>query len=358
MDLKAADVVQEAVEATVRQRDYGYPRRHAIPAERIAAEAWVGWAARRHGWEVDPADVVVATDVMQACVAALLSFSEEGDGILLPTPCYPPFRSCIMDSRRRLIDCPMSETPEGFRFDCEAMEAAIDDSTRMILLCNPHNPTGRVMTVEELSAVADLAEKHDLIVFVDEIHADIVYPGFRHIPLATLSPEAAARTVTATSATKSFTTPALRLALMHFGAPALRDRFEKTIPKALMGKPAITAIDASTAAWTDGDEWFDTTMSYLGTARKTVAEAVATMPGLSLHLPESTYLAFIDCRGLGLDRPAAAHFLDTARVGFSEGEGFAKGYEGWIRLNFSTAPDILGEMLTRLRAACLETAGG
>jgi len=356
MDLKVADVVQNAVEGTTKQRDYGYPRRSAIPAERIAADAWAGWVSRRHGWNVDPADVVVATDVMQACSAAILTYSEEGDGILLPTPCYPPFRACITEARRTLIDCPMIEGEDGFRFDFEAMEAQIDDRTRMILLCNPHNPTGRVMTREELSSVIAIAERHDLIVFVDEIHADIIYPGHRHLSLANLSPEAAARTVTASSATKSFTTPALRLAVMHFGSRPLRERFDRRIPKALMGKPAITAIDASYAAWTEGDDWFDATLGYLTTAREKVVKTVEALPNLRLHQPESTYLAFIDCRGLKLSRPAAAFFLDTARIGFSEGESFGTGYEGWVRLNFATAPDVLGEKLARLKAACLAEA--
>lgn len=352
MDLKIADVIQDAVESTSRQRDYGYPRRSAIPAERIAAEAWATWAQRRHGWSVDAGDVVIATDVMQACVAAILSFSREGDGVLLPTPCYPPFRSCITGTRRSLIDCPMIDGPDGFRFDFDAMEAAIDDSTRMILLCNPQNPTGRAMTRDELEAVVRLAHKYDLVVFVDEIHSDLVYAGHKHIALSSLSAEAAAVTVTATSATKSFSIPALRLAVLHFGSTQLRARFDEAIPGHLLGKPAITAIDASAAAWTAGDGWLDDAMTYLASARDKVFDVVQRTPGLRMHLPESSYLAFIDCREWKLDQPAAAYLLEKARIGLSEGESFSSDYSGWARLNFATSPEILDEMLSRLQAAC------
>lgn len=352
MDLKVADVIQEAIDATSLERDYGYPRRSAIPAERIAAEAWVKWVERRHGWTVDVADVVIATDVMQACVAAILSFSAEGDGVLLPTPCYPPFRSCIIGTKRRLIDCPMVNGADGFSFDFDAMEAAIDDSTRMILLCNPQNPTGRAMTRDELEAVVRLAHKYNLVVFVDEIHSDLVYEGNKHIALANLSPEAAALTVTATSATKAFSIPALRLAVLHFGSKDLRSRFDEAIPGYLLGKPAIQAIDAATAAWTGGDAWLDDAIVYLTNARDKVFETVQQTAGLSMHLPQSTYLAFIDCRELNLDRPAAAHFLDKAKIGLSEGESFAADYGGWIRLNFATSPEILDEILARLTMAC------
>jgi len=181
----------------------------------------------------------------------------------------------------------------------------------------------------------------------DEIHADIVYPGTTHIPLASLHPEIAARTIT--SATKSFNIPALRCAVIHFGAPALKERFQKRIPSPLIGSPGVTGIDATVAAWDDVQPWLDEILAQLRVNRDWLAGAVAAeLPGVTMRVPEATYLAWLDCRALELSCPAGQFFLDQARVGLNFGEAFGVDYAGFVRLNFAMPPAILREIATRM----------
>ena len=197
--------------------------------------------------------------------------------------------------------------------------------------------------------MADFAIRRDLVVVSDEIHADIVYPGNTHIPLASLHPEIAARTITITSATKSFNIPALRCAVIHFGAPALKEGFQKRIPSRLLGSPGVTGVDATVAAWDEGQPWLDEILAQLRANRDwLVATLAAELPGVTMRVPEATYLAWLDCRALELSCPAGQFFLDQARVGLNFGEAFGADYAGFVRLNFATPAAILREIVRRM----------
>jgi len=236
--------------------------------------------------------------------------------------------------------------------DLAAYEAAPDPRARVLIFCHPQNPTGRAFGRDELEQVAVFAIRHDLIVVSDEIHADIVYPGNTHIPLASLSPEIAARTITITSATKSFNIPALRCAVMHFGAPALKARFFERIPARLLGSPGVTGVDATIAAWDDGQPWLDEIMAQLQANRDWLAQTVgAELPGVTLRRPEATYLAWLDCSALGLPISAGQFFLDRARVGLNFGETFGAPYAGFARLNFAAPAPVLREIVGRIAEA-------
>jgi cystathionine beta-lyase len=233
--------------------------------------------------------------------------------------------------------------------DLAAYEAAPDPRTRMLIFCHPQNPTGRAYSRAELEAVAAFAIRHDLVVVSDEIHADIVYPGNTHIPLASLHPEIAARTITITSATKSFNIPALRCAVMHFGSPALKGRFGRRIPLRLLGSPGVTGVDATVAAWDDGQSWLDEILAQLRVNRDWLSHTIkADLPGVTMRLPEATYLAWLDCRALDLPCPAGKFFLDHARVGLNFGETFGAEYTGFARLNFATPAPILRQIVARM----------
>ena len=350
MDFEVAEAVQRAVEQVVRQRDYGYPHRDA--EDRLEA-AFAARMRQRFGWEVDPGLVLPTANLVQAIVASILAFSEPGDGVAVQTPAYPPFLSGTDDAGRRRVLNPLVDDGARLRLDAEALERALDAGTRLLLLCNPHNPSGRALDREELEALARIACEHDLVVVSDEIHCELVYPGHRHIPIGSLGDDIGQRTVTLNSASKGFNIAGLRCAVMHFGSEALRERFRRAVPDRLIGPLNPIGIDATVAAWRDGQPWLDRVMQRLGVNRDRIAAWVVEQAAIIRHHPpEATYLAWLDCRGL-VERTGDVHefFLREARVALTSGQAFGPGAEGFLRLNFATSPEILEQLLDRMTAA-------
>jgi cystathionine beta-lyase len=347
MDFGVAPSVTAAMKRLNDNQEYGYAAREGVLAASFARRM-----ERRFGWTVDPANVVALGDLVQATFSSVMAFSEPGDGILLQLPSYPPFMAAINDTGRRLLANPMRDNGTRWVLDLAAYEAAPDPRARVLTFCHPQNPTGRAYSRAELEEVAAFAIRHDLVVISDEIHADIVYPGNTHLPLASLSPEIAARTITITSATKSFNIPALRCAVMYFGTPDLKARFFARIPARLLGSPGVTGVDATVAAWDDGQPWFDEIMAQLQANRDWLAQTIGSeLPGVTMRLPEATYLAWLDCTALKLPCSAGQFFLDKARVGLNFGETFGPHYGGFARLNFATPTPVLREIVARMAAA-------
>ncbi|QQS15038.1 MAG: aminotransferase class I/II-fold pyridoxal phosphate-dependent enzyme [Rhodospirillales bacterium] len=352
MDFAVAEPIQDAVRRIVDRRDYGYPMRGGGKAGLALAAAFATRMKDRFDWSVDPDLVVPVADLVQGTFAPVLAFSDPGDGVILQTPNYPPFREVIRTTGRKLIALPMVD--DGTRHVCDiaALAKECDAKTRIFTLCNPQNPTGRVFTRAELLEFGRFAIERDLIVIADEIHADIVYPGHRHIPFASLGPEYAARTVTLTSATKSFNIPGLRAALLHFGDAALRDRFLQRIPARLMGDANAIGVDATVAAWTEGQPWLDAVTAHLLKARDRLVETVRKeTPKVKVHAPEGTFLAWLDCSALGLNTPAFDFFHDKAKIAFSAGETFDPACAQFVRFNFATSMPILDGILDRYTTA-------
>ena len=352
MDFAVAAPIQAAIERIVRERDYGYPLRNGERADRFVAHAFVRRMKSRYGWEVSPDLVMPLADLVQGTYALILAFSEPRDGVILQTPNYPPFRETIQTTERQLLALPMRDDGSRHVFDMAELQKLVDQRTRIFVLCNPQNPTGRVFSRDELLALGEFAIAHDLIVISDEIHSDLVFPGQQHIPLASLGPEIAARTVTLNSATKSFNIPGLRCALMAFGTEALRNRFHKRIPLKLTGSANIVGVDATVAAWDECQPWLDAVMEHLLKARNRVKDVLAAeAPEIRFHAPEATYLAWLDCSKLGLSTSAFQFFLNHARIGFSAGETFDPDCAQFVRLNFATSMPILDEILDRMITA-------
>lgn len=347
MDFKVAPAVQSAIERFSEQQDYGYGQ---FTDPNGLFEAFAAWMSRRHGWELDPALTIATSDVVQGLVATLLAFSERGDGVIAQTPVYPPFLMSIKWTDRRLVDNPLVDDGARYVIDFEGLERAANDAA-VLFLCNPQNPTGRVFEQSELERVAAIAAEHNLTIVSDEIHADLVYPGRRHVPMETIA-GAAARTVTLTSATKGFNIPGLRAAIAHFGSAELKGRFESRIAEHLLGGPNRIGIAATIAAWREGEAWLDEVMAYLERNRERVARWAAENR-LGCHAPEATYLAWFDCRGLKLDEDTTPqqHFLERARVALSQGGDFGEAGKGHVRLNFATSQELLEEILGRLAGA-------
>jgi cystathionine beta-lyase len=347
MDFGVAPPIAAALQRLTDNQEYGYAAR-----EGVLAAAFARRMQNRFGWQVDPANAVALGDLVQASFSSVMAFSEPGDAVVLQLPSYPPFMAAIKDTGRRLIANPMRDTGTRWVLDLAAYDAAPDPRARVLIFCHPQNPTGRAYSRAELEEVADFAIRHDLVVVSDEIHADIVYPGKTHIPLASLSPEIAARTITITSATKSFNIPALRCAVMYFGTPDLKARFFARIPSRLLGSPGVTGLDATVAAWDDGQPWLDEIMAQLQANRDWLAQTIgAELPGVTMRLPEATYLAWLDFSALDLPCSAGQFFLDRARVGLNFGETFGPDYASFARLNFASPAPVLRQIVGRMAEA-------
>jgi cystathionine beta-lyase len=347
MDFKVAPPIQAAIKEFVDRQDYGYGQ---FMDPELLFDAFASWMSRRHGWQPDRTTTVATTDVVQGLVATIEAFSARGDGVIAQTPVYPPFLMSIEWTGRRLVENALVDDGERFVLDLEGLERAAADAS-IIFVCNPQNPTGRVFELSELEAIVRVAERHNLTIVSDEIHADLVYAGHKHIAMETI-PGAAERTVTLTSATKGFNIPGLRTAIAHFGTAQLKSRFEATIAQHLLGGPSRIGMAATIAAWREGEAWLATVMAYLDRNRRTVA-AWAAEHGLGHHMPEATYLAWLDCRHLGLPEETKPHqhFLDRARVALSNGADFGTPGQGHVRLNFATSAEVLDEILGRLAGA-------
>jgi cysteine-S-conjugate beta-lyase len=349
MDFTVPDVVQRAVARIVEQRDYGYGAPDDDPT---LAVAFSDQMADRFGWKAAPEQVQPLSELIQGMFSAVLAFSDPGDGVVIQTPIYPPFLLTVAQTGRRLVDNPLRDDGNRFVLDIDGLRALLNDRTRILMFCNPHNPTGRVFERAELEAVAALALERDLIVLSDEIHADLVYDGKPHIPFATLGPDVAARTITMSSATKSYNIPGLRCALLHFGTLELRQRFHERIPARLLGQVCVPGIDATVAAWRHGQPWLDAVLTRLQGNRELVARFVREeLPGVKHYSPEATYLAWLDCRGLELPQRPFEFFLELAKVALLDGATFGATHGQCVRLNFATSEPILAQVLERLAGA-------
>ena len=348
MDFPVAPSIRRVLEAAVEREDFGYPfepRPEGLPtlfAERMR---------ERFDWVVEPRRVELLPDVVQGIYLALSQFSEPGEGAIVQTPIYPPFLRAVRETGRRLVENPLVAGPGGYEIDFDGLRRAIDPRTRMLLLCNPHNPSGRAFRRDELETLAEIAEAHDLIVLSDEIHQDLVFAPARHLAFASLSPETEARTVTLTSATKSFNMPGLRCALAVFGSPELKRRF-LGCPRHMRGGMTALGIEATEAAWREGGAWLAQVLDYLRGNRALVDDFLRDeLPELSWVPPEATYLAWLDCRRLELERAPAGFFREEAGVALGPGEDFGLPGEGFARLTFATPRSLLREMLERMAKA-------
>jgi cystathionine beta-lyase len=352
MDFDMAAPVRRAVADLSAAGAFQYPLRRGRPPDRLVADAFAERMERRYGWPVEPDCTLVVTDLVQAIYAAVTAFTRKGEGVAVQLPAYPPFRAAVEDTGRHAVAWPAVLGPGGYGWDLGRLSQDARLAAKLLILCNPHNPTGRMLSRAELSELADHVVRNDLTVVADEIHADIVYDGRAHIPFASLGPEVARRTVTLHSATKSFGIPGLRCAVMHFGSRALLERFTAVLHPRLLGQSSIAGIEATLAAWRDGQGWFEAVLAHLQGMRDYVCAVLrAEMPEIGLHPPQATYLAWLDCSAMGLDRPAGEFFLHHAKVAFSAGETFDPQSPQFIRMNFATSKPLIDEILDRMRQA-------
>ncbi|MEM7341504.1 MAG: aminotransferase class I/II-fold pyridoxal phosphate-dependent enzyme [Actinomycetota bacterium] len=342
MDIRPPAAVLDTLTALIDRRDFGYNfhARDQLP------EAFAAWQHDHHGWNPDPGRVRLFCDILHGIDTVLWHHTAPGDGVVLLTPVYPPFLKALEQSGRRLVDVPLD--PDGWRLDRDRLAAAIDDGTTAMLICNPHNPTGRVFDADELDAIAQVAADHDLLVLMDEVWGDLVHPGATHVPLALHDTEAARRTITFSSASKTFNLAGLRCAVAHVGSDVVANALD-ALPMHLTGAVGTPGAEATLAAWSDTSGWLDDLRRHLGDRRdQAIGRLRAEWPNVGVQSPEATYLLWLDLRQSGLGDDPAATILDKGRLALSPGPDFGLRGLGFARLNVATSAEVLDLVLDRL----------
>ena len=349
MDFGVAEPIQEVLQQLLTEASYGYEPETLYPR---LSEAFVAYMHRRYRWVTDSQNVLPVGDLVQALFAAVSACTARGDGVALLTPIYPPFLWAVRETGRHVVEHRLVDDGSRFVVDADTLHGAGEREAPLLLLCNPHNPTGRVFERAELESIAGYVIDRQMSVVADEVHADLAYPGNTHIPFASLGPEIAERTITITSATKAYNIPGLRCGIMHFGSAGLRQRFGAMIPDHLLGRVNRFGIEATIAAWRDCQWWLDSVIQMLDNNRQRLQRFLAAdLPEIRHYPPEATYLAWLDCRGLQLPGSPYEFFLDHARVALSDGAEFGPPGQGCVRLNFGTSASILDSLLERMALA-------
>ncbi len=314
-------------------------------------ETFAAFAASRHGWTVDPGRVHLVPDVMAGVDALLNLATEPGDGVVINTPVYPPFFKHIGFARRRVVEVPLARTDGRWELDFAGLEAAFAAGARGYLLCNPHNPTGRVFSPEDLGRIAALAERYGVFVMADEIHASLTLPGARHTPFVSLGGAAAEHGVTLASASKAFNVAGLKGAVAVAGSATMQ-RLLARLPESCQYGAGLFGVLASLAGWSSGADWLDALLGQLDHARAEFGRLLGErLPGARYVPPEASYLAWVDCAGLGLGPEPAAVFLDRGRVALGRGLDFGAPGDGFVRVTIGTSSALLSAIVDRMAAA-------
>lgn len=344
MDFGLAPAVSQALHDAVDRGDTGY---HSERAMEATAEAAVTFWASRLDWRVDSSRVFAVPDVVEGIRRAIAHLTQPGSPVILPTPAYYPFFSMVERAGREFVQVPGLVDAEGrYTLDIDGIDREMARGAGSVVLCNPWNPTGRVFTADELSALIEVVASHSGRILSDEIHASMVHPDSTHIAAAGFAPEVL---ITVTSASKAFNLPGLKCAQVVLTNDRDAEIWSEffTLPKIGVG---TFGLIANTAAYADGGDWLDQVMVRLESNRQVLGDLVETqLPGVRYRSPEATYLAWLDFGSLGHVAPAD-HFLEHARVGLNEGSLFGIGGEGHARLNFATSEDLLVQMVERIAA--------
>ncbi len=342
MDFCSPPAVIDALQKRIAHGVFGYtdppPDLNKIVVAMLETE---------YGWSVKPQWLVWLPGLVTGFNVACRAVGQENDAVMTATPAYPHFLSAPGNFRRKLVKVPLREEQNRWGFDFDRLESAVTPETRLFLLCNPHNPVGRVYTHDELKALAGICEKHDIVICSDEIHCGLLLDNEKtHIPTATLAPEVAQRTITLMSPSKTFNLPGLGCAFAVISEEKLRRRFIAAMAGIV---PRVNALGftAAEAAYRDCSDWHAGLLDYLRGNRDCIARAIIAMPPLSLAPIEATYLAWIDVRSSNLENPIK--FFEDAGVGLQDGIEFDG--RGFVRLNFGCVRALLEKALERIAAA-------
>ncbi|HYE91442.1 MAG TPA: PatB family C-S lyase [Terriglobales bacterium] len=349
MDFASPPEVVAALRARIEHGIYGYLK-EGVPPELV--DVFTDRCRKRYGWDVPRDAVLMMPGVNPANNVAARTVCSAGDGFVILTPAYPPILrvpgNVQLDARLPAL---VRGSDGRYEIDFDAFERAITPGTKAFLLCNPHNPVGRVYTRRELERLADVCLRRGLTIIADEIHCDLVFGGHEHVPMASLSPEVAARTITLMAPSKTFNQAGLKASLGVITDPGLRERFMAARVDMMQATTNVLGYTAMLAAYRDGGPWHEALLRYLEANRDFLMDYVAKhLAPITMSPVEGTYLAWLDCRATGIADPFT-FFLDKAKVAFNDGKLFSAAGEGFVRLNFGTQRARLTEALERMRTA-------
>lgn len=346
MDFVSPQPVIDALLKRVQHGVFGYPLPDPTLKEVICVRL-----RKLYGWVVTPDEIEFLPGVVNGFNAVIHALTKPGDGVLMQTPVYPPFLSASQNAQAIRQESQLVRGDDQYQIDFADFESQIKDNTSLFLFCNPHNPVGRVFTKQELEKLAEICLRHDMAICSDEIHCDLIFKGFQHIPIASLSPQIAAKTITLMAPSKTFNIAGLECSFAVIQNPEMKKRLQAAY-QGLMSHVNIMGYTAALAAYQDGQEWLEQLLVYLEGNRDYLVDFVRqNLPDVKITVPEATYLAWLDFNRLNLPKNPSEFLLKEAKTALNDGKAFGSGGEGFARLNFGCPRKMLEDALNRLQEA-------
>lgn len=346
-DFAVANPIQQALLQRVQHPIYGYTQ-HPHQLRQLL----IDWQFQRHGWAIEPDWLVTMPGVVPTLCAAVKSLTQEGDAVIVQPPVYTPFFSAVTDNNRRLMLNPLKQRNGHYEMDFEQLEQCAKQGAKLLLLCSPHNPIGRVWTREELTKLIDISQRYGMTILSDEIHADLVYAPHQHIPLLSLD-DFSDKLVTVFAPSKTFNMPGLGMAFMVASDPLLRAKLAAEFNTLHIESNNPFTLTAVQAAYAQGASWVDALLPYLAQTQQQVITFIRRrVPQITVQPSQGTFLMWLDCRSLGLnDKALQAFLVEKAQVGLSAGINYGQGGEGFVRLNIAAPRALVMQALTQIEQA-------
>ncbi len=345
MDFAVPECVTRALQERINHPVFGY----TIYPDSIY-QAIIDWFQRRHQWTIERDWIVFAPGVVPSLFAAAKTFAQEGEGVIVQSPVYFPFFSAVTTNNRKLINNPLREINGRYEIDFEHLEICAQQGAKLLMLCTPHNPVGRVWSEAELQQLLEISRRYDLTILSDDIHCDLIYSGVKHTMLGRLA-QPGDKIITTIAPNKSFNIPGLGLSALVIPNAAERNAMKQAFESLHVGNYNPLSIAAFEAAYREGDQWLDALLRYLEDTRDFAADFIAReIPQIKLIKPEATYLLWLDCRALGLaDARLRDFFVRECKVGMNPGTVFGEGGSGFMRMNIGTTKARITDALMAIK---------
>ena len=345
MDFAVPECVTRALQERINHPVFGY----TIYPDSIY-QAIIDWFQRRHQWTIERDWIVFAPGVVPSLFAAAKTFAQEGEGVIVQSPVYFPFFSAVTTNNRKLINNPLREINGRYEIDFEHLETCAQQGAKLLMLCTPHNPVGRVWSEAELQQLLEISRRYDLTILSDDIHCDLIYSGVKHTMLGRLA-QPGDKIITTIAPNKSFNIPGLGLSALVIPNAAERNAMKQAFESLHVGNYNPLSIAAFEAAYREGDQWLDALLRYLEDTRDFAADFIAReIPQIKLIKPEATYLLWLDCRALGMtDTRLRDFFVRECKIGMNPGTVFGEGGSGFMRMNIGTTKARIADALMAIK---------